>query len=284
MMTETGSADFSSVPVDVRDGKLGDQIILGSSGAKENVGRELEGTVGINDGSDLDTLGWIQMLVLVAVTFKMGNCVLRTRGMEVGMAMLLCCGTGSDHSMLERTGSWMEWVWIPVPVAFKLETCVLDMEIELETSLETGVGVQTNEEGAGTTVVRSMAPVPVNLMPECCKRGWVVIVRTVVMFGHGVGLKDGCEDWLEAVTFAHDDHDKGGSSAGIEGRTNPLLCCRGGYVGFEDEVTESEAEDEPVLRVRMRVLVCVAVERIVVVVVSSGVLVSSGPWGVSLQG
>jgi hypothetical protein len=110
MMTETGSADFSSVPVDVRDGKLGDQIILGSSGAKENVGRELEGTVGINDGSDMDTLGWIQMLVLVAVTFKMGNCVLRTRGMEVGMAMLLCCGTGSDHSILERTGSWMEWV------------------------------------------------------------------------------------------------------------------------------------------------------------------------------
>jgi hypothetical protein len=111
----------------------------------------------------------------------------------------------------------------------------------------------------------------------------VVIVSTVVMFGHGMGLKDGCEDWLVAVTFAHDDHDEGGSSEGIGGCENPLVCCRGGCVGFEDDVTESEAEGEPVLRVSVRVLVCVAVERTVVVVVGSGVMVSSGPWGVSLQ-
>jgi hypothetical protein len=170
MMTEAGSADFSSVPVDVRDGKLGDQMMLRSSGAKENVGRELEevgSTVCIDDRSDLNTLGWIQMLVLVAVTFTMGTCVLRIRGMEVGMTMLLCSGTGWDQCMLERTGWWMEWVSILVPVALKLQTCVPEMKAELEMSLETGVGVQTNEEGAGTTVVWSMVPVPVNLMPEC---------------------------------------------------------------------------------------------------------------------
>jgi hypothetical protein len=147
---------------------------------------------------------------------------------------------------------------------------VLEVQLELETSLETGVGVQPGKKGAGTTVVSSISWVLIYGVPECRGMGTrVIIVRTVVMFGHGVGLKDGCEDWLVAVTFAHEDHDE-------------LVRCQGGRKCFEEEVTESEAEDKPVMRVRVRVLVCVAVERTVVVVVGSGVSVSSGPWGVSL--
>jgi hypothetical protein len=151
---------MSAVPV-------GDQIMLGSSRAKENVGKELNSTVGSDDRSDLDTLGCIQRLVLVADAFTIGTCVLMTRGMEFGMTMLLGSGMGLDQSMVEGTGWWMEWVGISVRVAFTLETCVLEVQLEPETSLETGVGVQPGKKGAGTTVVSSISWVLIYGVPEC---------------------------------------------------------------------------------------------------------------------
>jgi hypothetical protein len=158
--TAAGTADMSAVP-------LGGQILLGSFGAKENVGKELDSTVGSDNRSDLDTLGCIQRVVLIAEAFTIGSCVLTSRGMEVGTTMLLGSGVGSDQSKVERTGWWMEWVGISDQVAFALETCVLEVQLELETSLETGVGVQPGKKGAGTTVVSSISWVLIYGVPEC---------------------------------------------------------------------------------------------------------------------
>jgi hypothetical protein len=132
-------------------------------------------------------------------------------------------------------------------------------------------------EGAGVEVTKSL-PSGLVVSNGMVEAGWVKVTfdqgagirvkdgteawLVTVAFTHGAHEEDGSSDEVEdsehelvALTLAHDFHDEGGSSVEIGGAEGKLV-----WIAFEDEDTGIEDEDEPVLRVKVMVSNCVAVE------------------------